>query len=330
MIDLSNRYSKKIKNEDGASVVETVSVLCVACANRNLKIIKLLIDAGAKYEDYNVFEVSNEKYTYQWIHRLCEKNHWDCIRYVCQLPSSQCASNVLICQNRHGESPLFVACRCSNYRSVVVLGMSDRIPRDHTYLVLSKYIGHIDKKNDWKIVRILLRILYLKGHICDWESMNSHCYHENSLCFMDIVHEIQRKTTERSTLKFVNMLTKEYDKKNLDGINLLLNSSIHILEKETYQDAYSSGTGKTETRSVGGWILGDIIGEGGFGWVQKGISKSDENNLVALKFIRKQQKHLSDTQINTEIEIYREIEHSNIIKLRSFSLNAQYPMPANI
>ena len=84
-----------------------------------------------------------------------------------------------------------------------------------------------------------------------------------------------------------------------------------------------------ERIQISEWYLGKVLGKGGFGWVHEGISRTDENKIVALKFIPKDKNRPFDKKlINAEIGIYREIgsKNGNIIELQSFNLNAKYPL----
>ena len=91
---------------------------------------------------------------------------------------------------------------------------------------------------------------------------------------------------------------------------------------------------------IGRWYLDKELGHGAFGWVILGINIKNNKSKVALKFICKPNtpsnvaigENKSDytsflnKQINTEIDVYRQLKHKNIIKLLSYDLNTKYKM----
>lgn len=92
----------------------------------------------------------------------------------------------------------------------------------------------------------------------------------------------------------------------------------------------SSGENKS-CREVNDYVLGETLGEGGFGRVKLGTHK-DTGDKVALKFLVKKKdskKPDSSTSelrsVKREIEALQKCSHPNVLKLHSVDWNARYP-----
>ena len=68
--------------------------------------------------------------------------------------------------------------------------------------------------------------------------------------------------------------------------------------------------------SVGGYIVGELLGRGGFGEVRTGDHQLTSEK-VALKFLKKAEIHSlgAAERTNTEIQCLATLKHHNIIKL---------------
>ena len=90
--------------------------------------------------------------------------------------------------------------------------------------------------------------------------------------------------------------------------------------KETIDKLASSNDDKLMKRQVGDWYIGQQIGNGGFGVVNKGINLKTSQK-VALKFIQRSKNKYENKLIIGEIESLKKLKHKNIIKLLAYNLN---------
>lgn len=85
-------------------------------------------------------------------------------------------------------------------------------------------------------------------------------------------------------------------------------------------DSMVADKGRSESErlphSVGGYIVGELLGRGGFGEVRCGGHPLTAEK-VALKFLRKAEIHSlgAAERTNTEIQCLATLKHNNIIKL---------------
>ena len=71
-----------------------------------------------------------------------------------------------------------------------------------------------------------------------------------------------------------------------------------------------------KVKEIGKYLLQDLIGEGSFGKVYRGVDRTS-NELVALKFIMRKGKNRKELEgLRQEIEILKKLKHENIIQLR--------------
>jgi len=85
-------------------------------------------------------------------------------------------------------------------------------------------------------------------------------------------------------------------------------------------------TDKVE-RKLGPYTLGESLGKGGYSWVKKGFLEKT-NKVFALKFMRWDEKNLSDhqaRQVHSEISAMMRINNQHVMKLETYDLHCNYP-----
>lgn len=84
---------------------------------------------------------------------------------------------------------------------------------------------------------------------------------------------------------------------------------------------------KVESRMVGKYEIHETLGKGAYSWVKRGID-TKTNNIVAMKFLNREDKFQSDLnkqQVRTEIKSLTAVRHEYVIKLIAYNLSAKYP-----
>ena len=136
--------------------------------------------------------------------------------------------------------------------------------------------------------------------------------YEQNICrrsiewFESVIHMIDTRQDFNEFLRFFNILNENAFRTQI--------TNKEIVSNEKGQDKIMTN------EIIGKWMLKDVIGKGGFGFVYKAINIQDEDEIAAIKFI--QIKKSSYIQlVFREINALSKVNDVNIVEMFDYKLN---------
>ena len=286
------------------------------------------------------------------IHVACVFNNWQALAVMMQKQLYPDV-NVTTRMDRDGgdsdncDTPLSLSVKHGHSKCVQILCENKNIEIDDMFFYYAIQSENI------VILQCLLQIVLRKHNINDWESIEQCLNNKNNqnnnydiitidIPFLESL--LQFETSPRNEcIVFLNDIInngfKQQDylhialplnynlssiklddeKTNIPNINVVVNGANETQNSSNIDDLTDENNEEKKEKTIGAWVEGEKLGEGGFGEVRLGVNKNRPNDKVALKFIK---RNKNPTQfILNEIATASKIYHRNVITLREFNLN---------
>lgn len=185
------------------------------------------------------------------------------------------------------------------------------------------------------VFKLLFAAIVKHCDINDWDSFNKH---QQSFYFDDIMRSVQHRSVEVWLTTIVSIIKKQESFPDFcQTINYVSKDSImksmmnngmkpkaHFHNQKRMKHDQMVSTIAMQGKTIDGWIIGNILGKGGFGTVYRAryAKPRVRQRIAAIKFIsinNSNSKYID--LIANEIKALAKIDHSNVIKLLSFNAN---------
>ena len=329
---------------------------CLAEKEENFLIFKLLVE-------YQCTTNPTDAEGNLPIHLACNNNNASIVKYI--IDHNLCSNDEINqpATDELGFTPLMCAIAYQNLECVKLLCegylnadiLTIQSPDGYTAIEYAVYGNVI------KMLAYLISVVFKRNHVHDWESLSKYIgsnhnddadnnYNDNVINFNHIrslfAADYESMNQELQTYRMIDdIIENGINKQDFDYIAQKINydskeylmSQLETIPQNDHENKndddhkhsdHDCDPDLNEVLVVGNWRVGELIGQGAFGRVHRGVvtdtSTLESRSDVALKFIDKSDSAKRKQFILREIESLKRIpKHDNIVGLIDYDLTGK-------